>query len=101
MIENAASGQSSNLLNQQYFGHYPNTFFLLWIEHFIFLLFGQPKFSNFITLLGGVNLLFLDTAFAILIRSANKIYKNKTITLIVALVSWILIVLSPYFVSSQ
>lgn len=97
IIEKAAMGQH-NWLGKKYFEYYPNTFLLFVIEHFIFEVCGEPNFSGFLMILGTINIVMLDVAFVILVYSTYRIYKNKHITLITAFLSWILMVLSPYFI---
>lgn len=80
---------------KDYFSYYPNTYFLMLIEHLIWLIFGKPRIEILSIILNTVNYLLIDSGIYILYRMCMK-YFNLTVAKIAAFLAIFFIGLSPW-----
>ncbi|QWS02611.1 hypothetical protein [Limosilactobacillus fermentum] len=95
IIETAAVG-GNNWLGEKYFSIYPNTFAMVAFETHLFRLLHGVTEEQFIMILNLINIPMLDIGWVLLTYSAHKLFNNKRVTFLTVIISWLMIVVSPY-----
>lgn len=79
-----------------YFSYYPNTLFLLFYEHFIWIIFGKPNIVAFTMLINVVNLIIFDLSLVLLYKFVNHKLGRLTANVTIFL-SCCLIGITPWY----
>ena len=80
---------------EEYFSYYPNTYFLMLLEHVIWYLIGKPNIEVLTIVLNILNYLLIDSGIYTLYRVSKK-YINLVVAKTAALLSIIFIGVSPW-----
>lgn len=80
---------------EEYFSYYPNTYFLMLLEHVIWYLIGKPNIEVLTIVLNILNYLLIDSGIYTLYRVSKK-YINLVVAKTAALLSIIFIGISPW-----
>lgn len=64
-----------------YFSNYPNNVFLLYIWHYIWIIFGRPNFKNLFYLINTINLILVDSGIFIFRHLVGKIMNKRSVNL--------------------
>lgn len=83
-----------------YFSAYPNNVFLLYVWHYIWLLFGRPNVKVLFYLLNVINIILVDSGIFIFRQEIGKIFDGWTVNLAtffyIACFAWLPLVAIPY-----
>lgn len=83
------------VVEDSYFSVYPNVVFQLFINHFVWILTGQQSRETLIIILNLLNILMLDTALLLLLKSLRKLFNGRYLCE-TAVLGLLIIGLSPY-----